>query len=268
MKLLVGTFSKISKDKPSPKHLYLAVGGFVLIGALAVAYTARRRGVPTVHPKRGPIVEAVYGLGTVVAEHSFEFKVGVVTNVSKVFVREGDHLKQGDPLLRLESNAVIRAPFEGTLSMLQVKDGETVFPQVPVLRLESMKHLYIQVSLEQQGALRIRRGQKANLAFESLRGKRFVGEVKSIYPSQGQFLTAIDVAEFPPEVLPGMTADVAIEVGRKDNAVLVPASALVGGKLVVNRKKIPVEVGTVDGEWAEITSPALNPEDAIVVNPK
>jgi macrolide-specific efflux system membrane fusion protein len=222
------------------------------------------------HPRRGSVIEAVYGLGTVLATRTFVLRTGVTTEVRKFYVKAGDSVKKGAPLVRLGEQGVVNAPFDGTVTQVTYKEGEIVFAQVPILKIEDLSDLYVQVSLEQQGALRVHKGLKASLVFESLRGKRFEGTVRSVFPSEGQFLTDIQVDKLPPEILPGMTTDVAIEIARKENVLMIPASSIAAGRIVVRRaqgkkEKIPVEIGVVDGEWAELISPALVLEDTVFI---
>lgn len=217
---------------------------------------------------RGTVHESVYGLGTVVSEHIYRHFVGVPVTVRELFVKEGQEVKKGDPLLRLEGG-VNRAPFDGTITSLPYRVGELAVPQTPVLTLTDLKNLYLEVSLEQLGALRIKTGQKALLSFESLRSQKLAGHVRAVYPKDGQFLIHILVDQFPTGVMPGMTADVAIEVGQKENALLVPVTALTAGKIMIDRQgkrlKLDVQVGVVDSEMAEIRSDELKPDDRVVV---
>ena len=161
------------------------------------------------------------------------------------------------------------APLSGTVTSLPFKVSETVFSQKNVLQITDLKNRYILVSLEQQGALRIKPGQIAKLSFESLRKIALTGVVKRIYPNDGQFYVRIDIESLPKEILPGMTADVAIEVSRRNDALLVPASAVAGGKLTIvrngKRKKVDVVIGSVDGEMAEIISGDVQLSDQVLV---
>jgi multidrug efflux pump subunit AcrA (membrane-fusion protein) len=134
--------------------------------------------------------------------------------------------------------------------------------------LIDVRDRYVSVTLEQEAALRVRKGQRVRLSFESLRGIRLNGTLRTIFPRQGQFIINIDVPELPPEVLPGMTADVAIEVDGKENALLVPLASVHNGWITLiregKRMKVEVEIGSVDGEWAEITSDNVLESDEVV----
>ncbi len=227
------------------------------------------REINTIKPRVGPIVEAVYGIGSVTPKREYNLKIGIMSTLEQIFASEGDTVKKGTPLVKIFGIPSFRAPFAGTITAINLEEGETVFPQLPILTLVDTRDLYLQVILEQDAALRVRAGQTARFSFETLQGKKFSGKIKSIYPSGGQFKVHIDVDNFPPEVLPGMTADTAIEVAKRENVLQLPVSAVNNGKSVIIRggKKIKTEVetGTNNGEWVEIISGDIQESDDIIV---
>jgi hypothetical protein len=143
-------------------------------------------------------------------------------------------------------------------------------PGSPLLTLMDLNRTYVLLSLDQNSALRMKKDLKAQLSFETLRGKLLHGTVESIYPSNGQFLARINVKEIPPEILPDMTADVAIEVSRKEKALLVPLSSVNDGMVTVLRngkkQRSKVVIGAVDGAWGEVLEGDILPADWIVLN--
>lgn len=263
----------MSLNSPRRRILFVAIA-VVTLAALAVlvtrrASTAKEVAIPV---RRGPIVEAVYGIGTVTATRTYQLKLGVASTLLKLYVQEGDLVRQGAPLASLQGLPPFRAPFTGTITSLPYKIGETVFPQTPVATLTDLTDRYVVVSLEQQGALRVRKGQTAELTFESMREKVFRGTVRAVFSNEGQFLVHIDVPDLGETILPGMTADVAIEIARRDNALLAPVAGLTGGKLVVRsgrgRRIAVVKTGTVDGEWAEITEGDVQEGSQVLIRRK
>lgn len=241
----------------------------LLVTAAAAFWYFRQRSYEEVRPKRGDITEAVYGLGKVISNRRFEVKIGLLTTVTGIFVREGDAVERGRELMTLESGAVFRAPFAGTVTLVSVKTGETALPQTPLLRLEDLRDLYIEISLEQEGALRVRRGQPAKISFESLRGHVLSGKVTALFARDDEFLVHIQAEALPEGVLPGMTADVSIEIGKIANALLIPLRAVHNGQVIVQtggqRKKRRIEIGHVDGLWAEVKNDALDMDDTLLL---
>ncbi len=223
-----------------------------------------------VKPRVGPIVEAIYALGTVKSENVYNLKMGISATVTRLHVREGQEVKKGAPLAAVDIGMLVRAPFAGTVTRIYCEEGEVVMPGVLLLTLMDLSKKFVQLSLDQNSALRVKSGLTAQLSFESLRGKLLHGTVESIYPSGGQFLARIDVKGMPQEILPEMTADVAIEVSRREKALLIPLSSVNNGSITVERdgklRRERVSIGAVDGAWGEVLEGDILPTDFLVLD--
>jgi membrane fusion protein, macrolide-specific efflux system len=170
----------------------------------------------------GPIAEKAYGLGTVHSLDRFRFRVGVPTKVTKVFVLEGDEVFPGQRLLQLEGLATIRSPIRGIVSEIGYHEGEVAFQTMQAVEVLGVGAKYLVVALDEQILLSVKKGQSALIRFEGKPNEVVSGKVQGTFSHAGQFFARIEAARFPEGVLPGMTADVAIEVGKRDSAVLVP----------------------------------------------
>ncbi len=243
--------------------------GVIAIGIVAlVIFSVTKKQVNYVSPKYGPIVEAIYGLGKVKTDDVYEVKLGVVKTIVHLYVREGSVVKKNDPLVKFEGGLLFRAPFAGTVTNTAFHENQYVFPQQAVLRLEDLSTKYIEVSLEQQGALRVQPGQPVRVVFESIRGEVLTGKVSAIFSRKDEFLAHIDVP-LADNILPGMTADVSIEIGRKEKALLVPLSSVTDGRIKIvrdgKRKTVKLKIGGIDGNWAEVLEGDVRDSDKIVV---
>jgi membrane fusion protein, macrolide-specific efflux system len=252
----------------SRKKLYIVVVGIVLVMATVFNFVFNPFGrSQRLSPKIGDVVESIYGLGTVTADKIYHLRAGVPMSVRKVFVREGDQVESGMELVKFD-NITMRSPISGTVTNIAYKDGELVTPQVSVITVTNLNSLFLEINLEQQSVLRVKVGQKVVVSFESLRGERFDGEVISVYPRDTQFIIRIEIKNWPKSVLPGMTADVAILVGKKSKALLIPLKSIVAGQVTRVRQgkkeRIHVTLGVVDGEWAEVTSGDILETDEII----
>jgi multidrug efflux pump subunit AcrA (membrane-fusion protein) len=252
------------------KYKWWLTGGALLIVA-AVAVTViviRGNQVEYVNPRYGPIDEAIYGLGKVKTDRVYEVKLGVIKTVERIYVREGMSVKKGDRLVKFDGDLVFKAPFNGTVTLVAFNEKQSVFPQQPVVRVEDLNTKYIEVSLEQQGALRVRPGLPVRVVFESIRGEVLKGKVSAIFSRNEEFLAHINVP-LADNILPGMTADVAIQVSHKDRALLVPLSAITDGRVRVKRdgkrKTIKLTIGSIDGNWAEVTGGDISVNDEVLV---
>lgn len=218
--------------------------------------------------KKGKLVEAIYGLGTVSAEQVFTAKTGVSLQLQQLPVKEGDKVKTGQVLARFDESTLY-APFDGTVTQVGFKPGEIVNPQSAVLTVTNLERLYLEVSLEQQSVLRVDEGKPVTISFESMREKRFQGRVENVYPRGQQFIVRIEMSAWPQGVLPGMTADVAIQANAKEDALLIPVKAVDSGKVEVlrhgERKQMSVTLGSIAGEWAEVVAGDILPGDELLL---
>lgn len=255
----------------SKKRLLLLAGIILVLGILALVATKFSFKSEKIRAKRGDVVEAIYGLGTVSADITFNVRVGVAVTVSKLFVKEGDRVTRGKPIIHIDES-VMRSPIEGTVTRIAYKEGELVAPQIPMLTITNLDFLYLEVSLEQQSVLRVKERQSVTISFETLRNEKFTGLVKAVYPRENQFIVRIELEDWPPGVLPGMTADTAIIVGQKQNVLLLPIKSISSGKVTRlrngNKEKVPVKLGVIDNEWAEIVSDNISETDEILLRKK
>lgn len=236
-----------------------------LIGLLTSKFLTQQE---RIRPKRGDIIESIYGLGTVTADKIYRVRTGLTLSIQKLLVKEGDLVKQGDPLVRLEDN-IVKSPIEGTVTAVAYKEGELVTPQVSIVTVTNLNKLYLEVSLEQQSILRVKEGQSVYVSFESLRNEKSEGVVKSVYPRENQFIVRIELATWPTGVLPGMTADVAILVGKKMNVLMIPLRSLLAGQVVRLREgkkeKTSIKLGVLNGEWGELVSDNIAETDELLI---
>ncbi len=223
----------------------------------------------TIHPHKGNVIESVYGLGIIKSENNYEAKAAILSSVKEFFVSEGQDVKKGQKLFVTDQGSIYIAPFSGQITDIPVTVSENLFPQSTILSLVDLNKLYLEVSLEQQGAMKLSRGIKAEISFEFFRNKKLYGTISTIYPKNDQFIAKVMIEKWPPGVLPGMSADVAFEVAKKNDVTLIPVNAVANGHIVIlrNKKKVKlnVELGLIDQEKAEVLSPELFTTDEILL---
>lgn len=220
----------------------------------------------------GPIIEAVYAIGKVEAVRRFQAKAGVPSGISKLPVREGTSVRRYDPLVHFVEGTIIRAPFSGTVSRVNYKEGESVFSGNVVVEVIDPSEYEVRVVLDQRAAMRVKRGQIGKMSFDGLREKEFDAEVRAVYSSDAQFTVLLVPKSLPTEVLEGMTADISIEISRKDLGTTVPVASLQNGAVIRvrggKRESVLVQTGVVSGDRVEIISGDLSKDDQVVVKAK
>src|SRR6266480_3398885 len=124
----------------------------------------------------------------------------------------------------------------------------------------------LQVAVPEAEASLVAKGQPARLTVEGLPGRTFEGKITRFsYALDEATKTMLAETELPNpkmELRPGMYATVKIGIERKEDALLVPADAVLMEKanssvftIVDNKaKKTPVKIGFNDGAKVEILS--------------
>ncbi len=249
------------------RYVILFIMGLLLL-FLAGYYYFNRRSV-WIHPHRGNVVQAIYGLGTVTSNKFYHLKVGITTSVMELFVSEGQTVTKDQKLVKFNDLPIIKAPFSGVVTALPLYLHETVYPQDTVLTITDLADRYILVSLPQKAALKIAKGQKVKLLFDGLDNTLFYGYVDSIYPKNHEFYVKIIVDNLPKNILPDMNADVAIIIQSRENVLLVPASSIDGDFITIRSKsghikKLKVNIGFRSNNDIEVDSKQLSTQDFIL----
>lgn len=255
-------------SKKNQISIFVSFVLLVLIGLIIVFRSNSNLRKNSVNPKIGTIVESIYGLGIVTPDHIFHLRTSVALSVEDIFVREGDRINARKPLVQLDET-VIKSPIDGTVTAIFAQKGELVTPSATIITVIDLDRLFLEVSLEQQSIMRVKKGQSAVVSFESLRNEKIDGRVTSVYPRENQFIVRVELDRWPEGILPGMTADVAILIDKRDQALLVPLKSIFSGQVIRYRegesKKISVKLGVVDEEWAEVLSDNIKPTDTLIL---
>jgi macrolide-specific efflux system membrane fusion protein len=238
------------------KKLFLIFGITALITTgFTILYRKNNSG-EWIAIQESKITEAIYGLATLESDEIFRYRVGITSQIKKLFVKEGASVKKGDPLLQLSEGAIIRTPIDGVVTQLDTKESETVFPNINLVTVMNLQKVALNITLEQTSAIRVSPALPVKIQFESIKGTPIDGKVRSVYPKDGQFVVKVDLKETPSSILPGMTADTAIIVGEKQSALIVPVRSIQRGVLTIREngktKKITVKTGFQDSANIEL----------------
>lgn len=125
----------------------------------------------------------------------------------------------------------IEAPFDGIISEVKVKKGDSVSPNTVLATLIS-KQKIAQISLNEIDAAKVKIGQKATLTFDAIPDLTLTGEVSEIdvvgTVSQGVVSFGVKIALDTDDerVKPGMSVTANIIVDAKSDILVVPSSAV------------------------------------------
>ncbi len=133
-------------------------------------------------------------------------------------------------------NTVIRSPVNGVVIDRSVDVGQTVAASLSAPTLftiaQDMRKMQVTTSVDEADIGQIREGQTAWFTVDAYNSRKFMGEVTQVR-KQGKTVQnvvtyeVIISADNPDlKLMPGMTADVAVELLKKENVLVVPNSAL------------------------------------------
>ncbi len=166
---------------PNPKIIIpvlLLVVAALGVGAYFVLQDAANRGA------------AIFS-GTVEAD---EYHLGSLVGgrISKVYVKEGDQVREGDELVEVRplsgSRDVVRAPVDGVVLTRSVQPGEIAAAGAPLVTLADLEDLTLTVYVPEDRYGQISLGQAVAVTVDSYPGEVFTGVVSHI----------ADQAEFTP----------------------------------------------------------------------
>lgn len=240
----------------------------VIIILCGIAFSVYKNKKPNWQPvKHASVVSAIYGLGTVEANRSFNLVSGVTNYIQKIYVNLGENVKQGQRLVSYRDGHSVASPFAGVVTAKMSNVDEIVSPQTNVLTVTDLSDLYILVSLDQDSLLKLHQIKQIKINFEALPDTVFTGKVAAIYSHDNNFYVRIIPQDLPAKILPGMTADVALVTNAVHNSLLVPLAAVQQGKVTyqVNKKitTVNVQIGTQENSWGQVTSNNI-PANALV----
>lgn len=186
-------------------------------------------------------------------------------------------LKQADAALdaarRPLSETNLRAPISGIVLRQDGEVGEMIPAGQAVFWVGKLQPLRITADVDEEDILRVKTGQKALLKADGLRGQALPATVADITEKGDSLNKNYRVRLNVPDNIAlrtGMTVEVNILINERQNAWLVPNTALRGDQLwaVENDKALlkPVKVGIRGQDKTEILD-GVNADTAILSNP-
>ncbi|MBP9783405.1 MAG: efflux RND transporter periplasmic adaptor subunit [Giesbergeria sp.] len=129
------------------------------------------------------------------------------------------------------AQAQLLAPTQARVLVRAVEPGQIVQPGKALLSLALAGPTQLVAQVDERFLEQLRTGQQASVVADAFSGQRFVARVLSIAPAVDAQRGAIEVkfalAGAPPTFLrEDMTLSVEVETGRRDNALVLPQSAL------------------------------------------
>jgi multidrug efflux pump subunit AcrA (membrane-fusion protein) len=254
------------------------------IALTALALTACRKETPSVpdiaafpvnveKAARRPLEETLAFVGSLKARDEAVLFSRVPGKLMSYPLKEGSPVSKGDTVALVERDEVgvdykpapVPSPLNGLVARTYLDKGANVKDDTPLALVIDPTEILARADIPERYAGKIHTGQAARITLSAMNGTRFDGTVSLVSPS-------IDSAtrSFPIEIRingsksglkSGMFADLAVIIDRKNAALAIPLSAIVGeddGKpavFVVEGGKAlrrPVRIGLKTDDAVEI----------------
>ncbi len=183
-----------------------------------------------------------------------------------------------DTAQRNLDKASIVAPFDGIISVVNFNAGDTAGTGTAV-SIVDLNNLQVKVTIAEVDMPRIKVGDTAQITLDAVTGQTYSAKVIGVSPvgtvTQGvvNYPVIVAVGNSGGGIKPGMTANLAIEVDRRDNVLLVPTRAVrtQGNQKTVTvlykgqNIQVPIGTGLSNDTSIEVTS-GLQEGDQVVLN--
>lgn len=178
------------------------------------------------------------------------------------------------------SKTEVTAPFPGLLVNVRVNLGDNLTPNAECFEILAPNSIVVQGEVDEQDLGKINTGMPAVVAFDAYPNEKYEGVLQRIVPRTDEATKTskvyIKLKQSPEKLNLGMTATINIKADEKQNALLLPRTAI----LEENRnryvfkvegerlKKIQLNTGSSDGKFADVTESGLTEGVRIVDQPK
>jgi RND family efflux transporter MFP subunit len=167
------------------------------------------------------------------------------------------------------NDAIISAPFSGTVSSVAVKTGQIVTPNTIAVSLTPHSALQVEIYVSGVDAAHLSPGQSAQVTLDAYgTGRLFPATVASVdqspstAPNTSGYKVILQFVQNDPAITVGLGASVTIIAGQKSNVVVVPLSAVIQNNnqdfVLVPSTAGPIEkpitLGLESTDTAEVTS--------------
>lgn len=177
------------------------------------------------------------------------------------------------------TDTALVSPLDGFVTMRYLDTGALATPSQPVLAVQSIRQVWVAISVPEEVSRRIYNGQTAVVAFDALSGRKVTGRVIQINPAADeqsrQFQVRVRLDNPNYLLKPGMFGRVSFTTERVRNTVVVPREAVqqtpdgptvvvVKADNVVERR--PVTTGASDGATIAITNGLAESEKVVTLS--
>jgi multidrug efflux pump subunit AcrA (membrane-fusion protein) len=220
--------------------LLLAVGG----GSLKLFHEALSSVPSTIlgEVTRGDLIQRVTVAGTVVPRRKTIITPPYNGYVSKIYVKVGDRVKMGDPLVSVAQSLLtpnekiypLRSPIEGTVVQILKAEGEYVEMGATnaMVRVDDLDHLLVEAKSPENEIEKLKTGQEAVIKTQAVLPRSYKGRITRVSlaaldqgnsweKSRAEFPVQLDVLDADASLKPGMSVILDIVAKKLDQVLLL-----------------------------------------------
>ncbi|MBI3741708.1 MAG: efflux RND transporter periplasmic adaptor subunit, partial [Chloroflexi bacterium] len=164
------------------------------------------------------------------------------------------------------------------VSAVNLNVNDTAGTNAAAAAIVDLSSLQVRVTLSEVDIAKIKTGQTAQMTVDALSGKTYNAQVQTVSPvgtvTQGvvNYPVTLVVSNVDGAIKPGMTANLAIAVERRENVLIIPNRAVrtQGNSKTVTvlfkgeQISVPIGTGLSNDSFVEVTN-GLNEGDTVII---
>ncbi|MEK6554434.1 MAG: HlyD family efflux transporter periplasmic adaptor subunit [Bdellovibrionota bacterium] len=229
---------------------------------------------------KGDLIQRVTIAGVVVPQRRTVIVAPFNGYVKKIFVKVGDIVKAGDPLVSVvqtlqssEDVFPMRAPFPGKVVAIQKTEGENVKADDTkefILKIDDMSHVFVEANAAEIDRVKIAIDQEAIVKASAILSRAYKGVIRNLdlsaketerwsRSSQVEFPIRLEVVDPDDQLYSGMSVVMDIVTAKKEKVLLLRHEFIRKDAdkyyvILQSGKRKDIEVGLQNEEAFEITS--------------
>ena len=242
-------------------------------GADTAAAVEKSFNIKTTSVKRQDISDRLTLSGDVEASSSVDVYPGTSGQLSRLTVETGNWVGENQVLAKIDpsrpgmkyAESPVEAPISGTITQINVDQGATVSPQMPLLTIGDISRLVITTQIPERFIHMVENGQTAWITTTAYPGDKYRARVSSIYPVVNPVSRTLKIELSLSEKTPvkaGMFVGIELITTTSKDSLTIPEKALLSrdDQNYVYRinsgraEKVAVTCGIKNSGLVEITS--------------
>ena len=205
----------------------LAIAVFIGWNSLKAEYTVTYTGY---NATIGSISNALSFSGSLALVDSKNYNASSAATVRAVYAAAGDRVHKGDKLVKLSNGETIKADFDGTVNLMNVKKDDEVSSGDTLCQVADFDHMTVSVRVDEYDIGSVHVGDQCTVTVTATENQftSTIGKINYISASSGNvaYYTATCDVEVTAGVYPGMQATVSVPKESAENVVVLKADAL------------------------------------------